>query len=393
MLPLESQFFKELLLIKEKNLWRSPSTIEKNQGTQIIINNQSYLNFSSNDYLGLSNHPSLQEAALEAMQRFGFGATASRLVCGTTIEHQKLEEELATLKKTEAALLFSSGFATATSAIPALTKKGDVIILDKLAHASLIDGARASEATLRIFRHNDLNHLEEHLSWAQQKFPQATIWIITESIFSMDGDIAPLREIVELKERYQAFLFIDEAHALGVRGTAQNRMSGLLGELGLSPRVEIQMGTLGKALGSAGGYLCASQIFIDYLRHHARSFIYTTALPACVAAAARAAIKIINSQEGESLHKKLWTHIALLEKLLFQNKNKKSESAIIPFLLGEEDKAQTFSHHLKELGFFIPAIRYPTVARGKARLRITVTANHTSQEVQSLVDALINSFS
>ena len=384
MSSLEQRLSQELALLEEKGLRRSLRSIEKVQGTHLVMNGKEVCNFSSNDYLGLAHHPAVREAACVAQERFGYGATASRLICGTTQEHTLLEEELAAMKKTEAALLFSSGFAAATGALPALLQRGDVVILDKLAHASLIDGARASDATLRIFRHNDLNHLEQHLQWARQHFPKGEILIVTESLFSMDGDTAPLPEIIALKEHYGALLFVDEAHAIGVRGLPGQRMGGLLGELGLADRVDIQMGTLGKAVGAAGGYLCGSRVLIDYLLHRARSFIYTTASPASMAAAARAGLHIIHSEEGEALAMRLWDNIQKLSESLSLKGLKKPEGAILPLMLGDEEKALEASRQLLEAGIFVPAIRYPTVARGTARLRLTVSAAHTSEQIEHL---------
>lgn len=385
---LEQRLAATLAILKEKGLQRSLSLVERVCGTHIVMQGRELVNFSSNDYLGLASHPALREAALMAQGRFGYGATASRLICGTTREHVLLEEELAACKKTEAALLFSSGFAAATGALPALLQRGDVVILDKLAHASLIDGARASDATVRVFRHNDLNHLEQHLCWARKHFPKGEILIVTESLFSMDGDVAPLQEMVELKERYSALLFVDEAHAIGVRGKAGQRMGGLVGEFGLVDRVDIQMGTLGKAVGASGGYLCGSRCLIDYLLHRARSFIYTTAMPASVAAAARAGVRIINDAEGEALATSLWKNIHQLSHCLSKNLPQQPTGAILPLILGTEERALEVSRQLLATGFFVPAIRYPTVPRGTARLRITISAAHTLGQINEIGLAL-----
>ena len=238
---LDSQLQEQLSTLEQQGLFRSLRVVEFLRGPCITIGGRELINFSSNDYLGLASHPTIATAMREAAHRWGSGSTASRLICGTTAEHALLEEELALAKGTEAALVFSTGVAAATGAIPALVGKGDVIIMDKLSHACLIDGARASGATLRVFPHNDLEKLESHLKWAREKHPVNTgarVMILTESVFSMDGDIAPLREIVDLKERYGSVLFLDEAHAVGVRGTGA---LGVAGELGLGDRIEIQM--------------------------------------------------------------------------------------------------------------------------------------------------------
>ena len=341
------------------------------------------MNFSSNDYLGLTSHPALAEAMAAGAYRWGVGSTASRLICGTTEEHVLLEEELAAAKGTEAAVVFSTGMAAATGTIPSLVGKGDVIILDKLAHACLIDGARASGATLRVFPHNDLEKLESHLKWAREKYCKGRVMILTEAVFSMDGDLAPLRETVELKERYGAILFLDEAHAVGVRGSGAQ---GLAGELGLSERVEIQMGTLGKALGVSGGYIAGSRVLIDFLINRARSYIFSTAPSPAVAAACRAALRIVQSEEGEALRARLQENLSLLASGL---KMALPQSAIVPLILGSEERALAEAARVLLAGFFVPAIRYPTVPRNKARLRITVSAAHEPEQIRALVAEIL----
>ena len=370
--------------LEEQGLRRTLRVLDAIDGTRITIGGRDYQNFSSNDYLGLGSHPVLAAAMAEAAGRYGVGATASRLICGTTAEHAALEEELAAAKGSEAALVFATGMAAATGTIPALQGKGDEIILDKLAHASLIDGARASEATLRVFPHNDLTKLESHLKWARKTYPSARVMILTESVFSMDGDLAPLREIVELKDRVGAILFLDEAHAVGVRGRGAQ---GLAGELGLGDKVEIQMGTLGKALGVSGGYIAGSRILIDFLINRARSFIFSTAPSPAVAAAARAALRIVQSEEGDRLRAKLRENLTLLATgLNLEN----PPSAIVPMILGSEKRALAEAARLLEAGFFVPAIRYPTVPRNTARLRITVSAAHEPEQIRGLAAAMQN---
>jgi 7-keto-8-aminopelargonate synthetase-like enzyme len=379
-----------------QGLRRKLREIDTIRGTTITIGGRELHNFSSNDYLGLAGHPALAAAMAEAAGCWGTGATASRLICGTTKEHAALEEELAAAKGTEAALVFSTGMAAATGAIPSLMGKGDVIILDKLAHACLIDGARASEALLRVFPHNDLEKLKSHLKWAREAHPAAKVMILTESIFSMDGDLAPLAEIVALKERYGAILFLDEAHAVGVRGipvgvrgnsggVLGQGARGLAGELGLGDRVEIQMGTLGKALGVSGGYIAGSRALIDFLINRARSFIFSTAPSPAVAAACRAALRIVQSEEGDALLSRLHQNLALLASEL---KISTPQSAIIPIILGSEERALAEAARLLEAGFFVPAIRYPTVPRNTARLRITLSAAHELEQIEELTTVL-----
>ncbi len=379
---LDAQLTTKLSTLTEQGLHRSLRVMESARGSRMTYAGRELINFSSNDYLGLAYHPEVAQAMNEATVRWGVGSTASRLICGTTSEHAALEEELAAAKGTEAALVFSTGVAAATGTIPALVGKGDVIIMDKLAHACLIDGARASEATLRIFSHNDLEKLESHLGWAREKHPDAKVMIITESVFSMDGDLAPLRELVELKERFGAILFLDEAHAVGVRGQG---VQGLAGQLGLNGRIEIQMGTLGKALGVSGGYIAGSRMLIDFLINRARSFIFSTAPPPAVAAACRAALRIVQSPEGGSLKVRLWENIQLLASSL---EIPIAPSAIIPLILGSEERAMAGATLLSDAGFFVPAIRYPTVPRQTARLRITLSAAHEPDQIRELAAAL-----
>ncbi len=381
--PFDAPLARDLASLRELGLRRSLRVIGTAHGPVMNLDDRELINFSSNDYLGLATHPALAEAMGEASRRCGVGSTASRLICGTMAEHAALEEELAEAKGTEASLVFSTGVAAATGTIPALVGRGDVVILDKLAHACLIDGVHASGAKMRVFPHNDLTKLEAHLRWARETHPKGRVMIVTESVFSMDGDLAPLREIVELKEKHGAILFLDEAHAVGVRGSGAR---GVAGELGLGDRIEIQMGTLGKALGVSGGYIAGSRVLIDFLINRARSFIFSTAPSPAVAAACRAALRIVQTAEGDALRGRLADNIALLASLL--NFPDLPPSAILPLILGSEERALGEAARLQEEGFFVPAIRYPTVPRNTARLRVTLSAAHTPGQVQALAAAL-----
>lgn len=372
----------ELQRLTQTNLRRNLRIVDRSEGVLLAIGGREIVNFSSNDYLGLASHPVLAEAMAEGSRRWGTGATASRLICGTTSEHAALEEELASAKGTEASLVFSTGVAAATGTIPALVGRGDVVILDKLAHACLIDGTHASGAKMRVFPHNDLGKLESHLRWARETHPQGRILIVTESVFSMDGDLAPLREIVDLKERHGAWLLLDEAHAVGVRG---NGIQGLAGELGLIDRIEVQMGTLGKALGVSGGYIAGSRVLIDFLINRARSFVFSTAPSPAVAAACRAAIRVVCSMEGDLLRARLRDHIAMLSSLFGAAG---AGSAIIPLILGSEERALGEAACLFEAGFFVPPIRYPTVPKNTARLRVSLSAAHMPEQIRALAGTL-----
>jgi 8-amino-7-oxononanoate synthase len=391
----ESDLGQRLASLGEQGLYRQLSIVESPQSPRLQIAGSTLLNFSSNDYLCLANHPALKEAAIHAVERFGAGAGASRLICGSLAPHHELDEALAAFKGTQAALAFSTGYAAAMGAICALMQVGDVIILDKLVHACIVDSARLCGATLRVFRHNDLKDLERLLHWSALRNPNVTgsaqsskrrVLVVTESVFSMDGDHAPLREIVELKKKYDAWLMLDEAHATGLYGTSRR---GLAEEQGTAAEIEIQMGTLGKAAGAAGGYICGSKTLIDYLVNRARTFIYSTAPVPAAAAAATAGIRLIQSSFGEERRKALWQLVSTLPSI-FTRAGSKSPSAIIPIPIGDETKAVETAADLRRRGIFIPAIRYPTVARGHARLRLTLTAGHTKADMDELLTGLVS---
>ncbi len=358
-------------------LLRQQRPLDSPTGVQVIREGRTLWNFAANDYLGLARHPAVAAALIEGVQRYGAGAAASRLVCGTLPPHRLLEQALAAAKQSEAALSFSSGFATALGAIPAIVGKSDFIFLDKLSHACLIDAARLSGATLRVFPHNDLGKLERLLISTRAKAPRSRILVVTESVFSMDGDLCPLREIVNLTEAHAALLLLDEAHGFGVLG---EHGMGLAEQLNLQPRVTFQMGTLSKAAGLAGGYLAASQDWIDLLTNRARSLIYSTAPPPALAHAAIISLALIRSPEGQTLRQKLQHNIARLSA---------QSTPIVPQILGSNQAVLTATATLEQAGFLVPAIRYPTVPRGTARLRISLSAAHSSATVDLLADQLV----
>jgi len=382
-------FEEQLEALRARSLERKLRETSSAQGPEVQIAGRRLINFSSNDYLGLAGDSRLCEAAIGAIREFGVGAGASRLVSGTQSPHLRLENALAKWKQAEAALSFSSGYAAAFGTVPALVSKDDVILLDKLCHASLIDGAKLSGATLRVFPHNHLGKLEEHLEWVRRQHPGKRILILTESVFSMDGDRAPLRELIELKKRFGALLMLDEAHAVGVIGPNGR---GLAAAQNLSDDVDVQMGTLSKALGASGGYICGSRSLIEWLINRARSFIYSTAPPPAIVAAALAAVNFLGSSEGEERRRLLWERIGLMKDLLPRNElNEKASvvnSAIFPWIVGDEQAAIDLAASLQSEGFLVPAIRYPTVAKGSARLRITVTASHGENQIRSLCGAI-----
>ncbi len=379
----------ELAELRSRSLLRSLREMDSPQQPTVELAGKKLINFSSNDYLGLATEPALRDAAKAAIDQYGVGAGASRLVCGTLSPHVRLEEKLAEFKRTEAALVFSSGYAAALGTLGALCRKGDVIILDKLAHACLIDGARLSGAHLRVFPHNHMGKLESHLEWARENFPEARVVVVTESVFSMDGDWALLAEIVELKRRYGALLLLDEAHAVGVIG-AHGR--GLAEQLGLGAAVDIHMGTLSKALGVSGGYVCGGRRLIELLVNRARSFIYSTAPSPAVAAAGCAAVEWMLSPAGEKRRQQLRQNLALFatEMPVIFSGGRKVQSAIVPVIVGKAEAALEAAQLLATKGFLVPAIRYPTVARDAARLRITLSARHTPRQISGLCALLRN---
>ena len=392
----------ELEELRAAGLHRQLRRVEDRQGTRVHLDGVPLLNFSSNDYLGLAAHEAVRAAAARAARDYGAGSGASRLICGSLAPHHDLDEALARFKGTEAALSFSTGYATALGVLPALLGKEDVVIVDKLVHACVVDGARLSGARLRVFRHNDPEDLESKLKWAAhlparvepgaqpaggRRRSGRRILVVTESVFSMDGDLAPLREIVELKDRHGAWLMVDEAHATGLFGEQRR---GLIEAYELSGRVEIQMGTLGKALGASGGYIAGSRTLVELLVHRARSFIFSTAPVPAAAAAATAALTVVASPEGESLRQRLWQNVDAAKNAVIHAgfALPPVQSAILPLMLGLEETAVRTAQALREAGVFIPAIRYPTVARGQARLRLPVSAAHQAEEIAALGSVL-----
>jgi 8-amino-7-oxononanoate synthase len=369
--------------LKQRSLYRRLQTIDEVAGTAVSRAGRSLINFASNDYLGLAQDPKVKQAAAEAARKFGAGSGASRLITGTLSLHSELDARLATFKQTPAAITFESGYAAALGTIPALFGQGDVIILDKLAHASLIDGARLSGAEIRIYPHNRLERLKELLSWARQKRSNAKILVITESIFSMDGDACALPQIVELKDEFGAALLLDEAHAIGVIGP---NGAGLAAEHDLIDRVDIHLGTLSKAVGSSGGFIAGTSSLIDVLVNRARTFIYSTAPPPAAIAAAIAGLDIIASELGEQLRTALRRNYKELK--LNRSTPESQRSAIIPIIVGLEEPALALSAQLAEQGFLVPAVRFPTVPRGSARLRVTLSAAHQLEDVVKLRETI-----
>jgi 8-amino-7-oxononanoate synthase len=353
------------------------------QGAHIALHGKEFINFSSNDYLGLAAHDTLTEAAAEALIKYGHGAGAARLIFGGTDLHAHLEHRIASLKQAPAALLFNSGHAANTGAIPALAGAGDHIFSDELNHASIIDGTRLSKAQVHIYKHLDMAHLESLLKDAPSRGRRM---VVTDTVFSMDGDLAPLKDIYALCERYNALLYIDDAHGTGVLGqdtSAPGR--GALAHFGLEHTARIiQMGTLSKALGSLGGFIASSEEVIAWLVNSARSFLYSTALPASTVAASIKAIELITSDS--SLNQKLWENQRLLLKECEGFNIASTDSPIIPLITDTVAEALAISEALQREGIIAPAIRPPTVKT--PRIRLTVSAGHSKEDITALGDAL-----
>ncbi|MEQ1791979.1 MAG: 8-amino-7-oxononanoate synthase, partial [Nitrospiraceae bacterium] len=364
-----------------RHLTRRLTPLHSGVGPVVDMAGRHILLFASNDYLGLAMHPEVIQATVEATQRFGAGAGAARLVSGSLPPHQELETALAQFKGTEAALTYGSGYLANIGTIPALIGQGGLILADRLCHASLIDGCRLSAADFRIYRHNDTDHLRSLLAARRQT--RRTL-IVTDGLFSMDGDLAPLPELNRLAQEYEADLYIDDAHGTGVmgphgRGTAEH--------FGLETQIPFQMGTLGKALGSSGAYIAGPSALIQYLMNTSRSFIFTTAPPPSSAAAATTAMKII--QREPERRARLWANRERLFTGLIQLgfSLSPSVSPIIPILVGSAKTALSFSEHLFEEGIYAPAIRPPTVPDATSRIRITVTAEHTAVHIDQALAA------
>jgi len=368
--------------LDEGNLRRHLRRVEGAQGPRIRFEGRQVLNFCSNNYLGLADDPRLQAAAVQCMHDQGLGSGASRLICGNFSAHERLEQKIARFKNTERALLFSSGYLANLGIIPALFDRHDIVFSDRLNHASIIDGIILSGAQMRRYPHKDVLALEKML---RDCSPAGRKVIITDTVFSMDGDTAPLDQIVALAERYECLVMVDEAHATGVLGPEGQ---GAVEHFGLQGRIPIIMGTLSKAVGSFGAYCCGSETLIEFLINKARGFIYTTALPPAIAAAAYQGLEIIEQepQRRESLWANTFFVLQGLRKMGFDTAE--SQTPIIPVILGDVETALDFSHRLMEAGILVTAIRPPTVPKNTARLRITVTAAHSPKDLEYLLEQM-----
>jgi glycine C-acetyltransferase len=375
--------FIESLLAAEKarGVWRWPRLLEGAQEPVARYDGREVINLCSNNYLGLANHPALKAAALEAVARLGVGSGAVRTIAGNMSIHQELEAELAAFKHTEAALLYQSGFAANAGTVAAILEKGDVVVSDELNHASLIDGCRLSGADKKIYPHRDVGAARRLLADARGARRRL---LITDGVFSMDGDIAPLPELVEAAEAYGAIMMVDDAHASGVLGREGR---GTVDHFKMHGRVHIQVGTLSKAFAGLGGYVAGSRALIEWLMHRARPLLFSTSHPPSVAASALAAVRLVAREPD--LIRRLWDNTRFfkdgLTRLGFDTG--RSETPITPVIIGDEAKAMQFSDRLFEEGVFAVGLAFPTVPRGKARVRTIVTAGHTIEHLERALDA------
>ncbi|MGB9735676.1 MAG: 8-amino-7-oxononanoate synthase [bacterium] len=376
---------EELETIKKNRLFRTMQRIEGMQKPVVKIHGREVILMCSNNYLGLANHPELIKAVISATRTYGVSAGASRLISGNMTPHEQLEHDIARFKKTPSALVFNSGYHANVGIISAIANKDTIILSDELNHASIIDGIRLSKAQVYIYRHRDPNMLEDLLRSIDRRHKKHRKLIVTDSVFSMDGDIAPLKELSMLAQRYNAIMMIDEAHATGVLG---KNGRGAAEMFGLSKKIHIQMGTLGKALGSFGAYVAGSRMLIDYLINRSRSFIFTTALPPAVCAAGSKAIEIV--QKHPELRQRLHDNITFLRQGLKALGFDVSDdpTPIIPLIIGDADKTMKVSSLLFKKGIFVSGIRPPSVPEGTSRLRLTVTAAHTRDMLEQVIDAM-----
>jgi glycine C-acetyltransferase len=371
--------------LKVKHLYFKLKVLEGEQKPIAKFDGKEVINLSSNNYLGLTTNPRLRRAAIDATRKFGVGSGAVRTIAGTMKMHMDLEEQIARFKKAEACVVFQSGFTANAGTVSAILGKEDLVISDELNHASIIDGCRLSRATIKVFKHKDAADcervLQESKDWNGKKL------LISDGVFSMDGDIADLPALCDLAEKYGCIMMVDDAHASGVLGS---RGRGTIDHHNCHGRVDIQVGTLSKAIGSVGGYVCGSRDLIDFLQQRARPFLFSTSHPPSVTASCQSAFELLDSEAGDKLIKKLWANTKFfkrrLKKLGFNTG--KSETPITPIMVGDAAKAFQFSQELFDEGVFAGAIGFPTVPEGKARLRTIVTATHKRADLERAAETI-----
>jgi glycine C-acetyltransferase len=372
----------ELATLRREGMLLQPRVLEGPTGARARFDGRDVINLASNNYLGLANHPRLDRAAADAAMRLGAGTGAVRTISGTTSLHVELERRFAAFKHADAALMFQSGFTANAGTVAAILSKDDVIVSDRLNHASIIDGARLSRAEIAVFEHRDADHADRLLR--QTKRPGRRQLLITDGVFSMDGDIAPLPDLVEVAERHEAVMMIDDAHASGVLGAAG---AGTVDHFALHGRVDVQVGTLSKAIGVLGGFIAGPPHLIEWLQNRGRPFLFSTSAPPAVTAACLEALDVIRDEPVRL--ERLWANTRLfkagLHDLGFDTGT--SETPITPVVTGGEDVTQAFSRRLFDEGVFTPAIVFPTVAKGAARVRTIVTADHSEDDLHEALGA------
>jgi glycine C-acetyltransferase len=378
----------QLAELKNKGTYFRLRVLEDEQAPECTFDGKRVINLASNNYLGLTTHPKLRDAALEATRRFGVGSGAVRTIAGTMKVHMELEEKIARFKNVEASVVFQSGFTANAGTVSAVLGKEDFIISDELNHASIIDGARLSRAKILVFRHKDVEHAEEQLK-SVAKEPGRKL-LITDGVFSMDGDIAPLPALCDLAEKYGAIMMVDDAHASGVLG---KNGRGTIDHFGVHGRVDIQVGTLSKAIGALGGYVCGTRDLIEFLYHRGRPFLFSTSHPPSVAATCIAAFQVLE-QEPERIQR-LWENTRYFKQQLGSlgfdiggRNTPNSETPITPIITGEGRLAMEFSRELFKEGVMATGIAFPTVPEGKARIRTIMSATHTRQELDKALEVL-----
>ena len=379
----ELKFLKEKIQqLKDQGVYRKLPVLQGPSDAEVMLNGKKVINLSSNNYLGFANHPRLKKAAIEAVEKYGAGTGAVRTIIGNMDIHEEAEQILGESKREEAAFVYQSGFNCNAGTIQAITEEGDLIVSDELNHASIIDGSRLSKAKKTIFKHSDMDSLEEVLKTNRDKY--RNILIITDGVFSMDGDIAKLPEIVELAEKYEAMTYVDDAHGSGVLGESGR---GTVDHFGLHGRIDFSIGTLSKAIGVLGGYVAGSNTMYEWLNHRARPVLFSTSLPPAAVGAIIEAIKML--MESTEYTDRLWDNAkyfkAKLGKLGFNTGH--SQTPITPVIIGEESKTMEFSRELFNNGVFVSGIVFPTVPRGTGRVRCMVTAAHTKEQLDRAVDA------
>lgn len=374
---------EKIQMLKEEGVYR---VLPVNNGpceAEIQLDGRSVINLSSNNYLGLANHPRVKRAAIEAIERYGVGTGAVRPIVGNMDLHERLDTLIAEFKREEAAITFQSGFLCNVGTIPAVTDKGDLIVSDELNHASIIDGIRLSKADKAIFRHSDMDHLEAILKEKRHQYHR--VLIVTDGVFSMDGDIAKLPDIVSLAERYDAMTYVDDAHGSGVLGESGR---GTVDHFGLNGRIDFVIGTLSKAIGVVGGYVAGKRVIKEWLIHRGRPILFSTALPPAAVAAAIEAIRLL--METTEFTDRLWENARYFKTHLHAMGFDvgKSETPITPIIIGDEAKTVAFSQHLFEEGVYVSPIVYPTVPIGTGRVRAMVSAMHTKKQLDTALEII-----